>query len=293
VDPEEPDPPSDERAISKFVKAAQALGMSAWTIGKDEYADLAEFDGLFIRETTNVNHHTYRFARRAHAEGLVVIDDPDSILRCTNKVYLKELLDRHKIPTPKTVIVHRDNVVAVSETLGFPIILKRPDSAFSQGVIKVTNEEELREQAAQMLTKSDLIIAQEYLPTEFDWRVGILDGEPLYVAKYFMAPGHWQIVQYNRRGHGKVEGKVEAVRIEDAPAPVLKTALRAARLIGDGLYGVDLKSNGKKTYVVEINDNPSIEVGFEDAIAGDLLYEKIMGYFLRRLDARAAGRDAV
>jgi glutathione synthase/RimK-type ligase-like ATP-grasp enzyme len=56
-------------------------------IEKEDYGRLAEFDALFIRETTGVNHHTYRFARRAEAEGLVVVDDPQSILKCTNKVY--------------------------------------------------------------------------------------------------------------------------------------------------------------------------------------------------------------
>ena len=57
--------------------------------------DFAEFDALFIRETTSVNHHTYRFASRAAAEGLVVIDDPTSIVRCSNKVYQAELFQRH------------------------------------------------------------------------------------------------------------------------------------------------------------------------------------------------------
>ncbi len=75
-------------------------------ITKDEYGRIAEFDALFIRETTAVNHHTYRFSRRALAEGLVVIDDPESIIRCTNKVYLAELFARNRIPHPRTVVVH-------------------------------------------------------------------------------------------------------------------------------------------------------------------------------------------
>ncbi len=49
---------------------------------------------LFIRETTYVDHHSFRFSRRAEAEGLVVIDDPQSILRCTNKVFLAEAFAR-------------------------------------------------------------------------------------------------------------------------------------------------------------------------------------------------------
>ena len=47
-----------------------------------------------IRETTSINNHTYRFAPKAWAEGMPVIDDPISMMRCTNKVYLWELLRR-------------------------------------------------------------------------------------------------------------------------------------------------------------------------------------------------------
>ena len=123
--PEDPTGPSNERAMQKFVKAAESVGFNTELITKEDYSRLAEFDALFIRETTSVNHHTYRFARRALATGLVVVDDPESILKCTNKVYLAELLDRHKIPGPKTLILHNDNVDQVRQVLGFPCVLKQ------------------------------------------------------------------------------------------------------------------------------------------------------------------------
>ena len=91
--------------------------MSTTLITRDDYSRVAEFDALFIRATTRVNHYTYRFARRASAEGLVVIDDPHSIIRCSNKVFLAEGLARLKIPTPATLIVHKDNVDAIKKAL--------------------------------------------------------------------------------------------------------------------------------------------------------------------------------
>ena len=36
---------------------------------------------------------------------MVVIDDPTSILRCTNKIYLSDLLKSRKLPTPRTEIL--------------------------------------------------------------------------------------------------------------------------------------------------------------------------------------------
>ena len=275
----EPDPPSNPRALENFRRAAEALGMRAKFITKNDGERLAEFDALFIRDTTWISHYTYQFARRATADGLVVIDDPDSILRCNNKVFLNELLTRYSIPTPKTLMVHRDNVDQIIPTLGLPCILKQPDSAFSLGVAKIHSREALSAALDSLFAKSELVIAQEWLPTEFDWRVGILDRRPLYVCKYMMAPGHWQVIK--RETNRKLEGSTIALSIGEAPEVVVKTALKAANLIGDGLYGVDLKQVRDECYVIEVND-----------ILKDALYREVMGVFLRRIHERRRGVPA-
>ena len=285
LDPEEKQPPSNERAIKKFMRAASSLNLGVDVIHKEDYARLAEFDGLFIRETTSVNHHTYRFARGAAMQGLEVIDDPESILKCTNKVFLAELLQRYRISTPKTMIAHRDNMGAVGINLGFPCILKQPDSSFSQGVVKVETEEELQENMKKLLSRSELIIAQQFLPTEFDWRIGVLDRKPLYACRYFMARGHWQIISYGKSGRIQ-EGDADAVPVGNVPEPLLNKALKAANLIGDGLYGVDLKQVGRKVYVIEVNDNPNIDAGLEDRILKDELYLAVMQSFMTRIERK-------
>jgi glutathione synthase/RimK-type ligase-like ATP-grasp enzyme len=288
-DPANPEPASNAKALQKFGKAAHALGMHAEFITKADYGRLTEFDALFIRDTTFANHYTHRFSRRAAAEGLVVIDDPDSILKCNNKVYLAEILARHRIPAPKTLLVHRDNANRIIPELGLPCVLKQPDSSFSLGVVKVETEQELPAKVNGLLDKSELIVAQEYLPTEFDWRVGILDRRPLFVAKYYMVPGHWQIIRHGDQKHDFVEGETEALSVGEAPDRVVKTALRAANLIGDGFYGVDIKQVGRRLYVIEVNDNPNVDAGNEDSVLGDALYREVMGVFLKRIEARKRG----
>ena len=283
--PAEEHKPSNQKAIDKFIKAAKSLSIAAEVVGRSDISRLGEYDALFIRDTTSVTHYTYRFSRRAQAEGLAVLDDPDSILRCTNKVYLAQLLERHRLPAPKTLIVHKDNVGDIVPTLGLPVILKQPDSSFSQGVVKVKSEAELVQKVAAMLEKSELIVAQKFSPTEFDWRIGVLDGKPLYAAKYHMAKDHWQIVKVDRKGEPDY-GKTETIAVEDAPKDVIDVALRACNLIGDGLYGVDLKTFAGKTYVIEVNDNPNIDAGHEDQVLKEELYKRIMASFLRRIENR-------
>lgn len=288
VNPNEELPPSDEKAIQRFIRAAESLDFHTELITKDDYSRINEFDALFIRETTSVMHHTYRMARKAAEKGLVVIDDPESILMCTNKVYLAELLTKHQIPAPETLIISPETAELVPEKLGFPCILKQPDSSFSQGVVKVNDKKEFEEKSELLFEKSDLLIAQKFIPTTFDWRVGILNGEPLYGCRYHMARKHWQI--YERTGDGKTySGNADTLPIEDLPKDVVKNALKAAKLIGNGLYGVDVKEINGKVYVIEVNDNPSIDSGCEDAVLKDKLYQAIMDEFLRRVELKKRG----
>jgi len=281
-DPLEEEGPSNERAIKRFIAAGQRLGLDPDLITRDDYGSLSEFDALFIRETTRVNHHTYRFARRAAAEGLVVVDDPESILKCSNKVYLAELLDHHNIPTPKTSLAHRDNLENAIAEIGVPCVLKQPDSAFSQGVIRTDTPDQFFQEAGKMLMKSDIVVAQEYMPTDFDWRVAVFDNKPLFVCKYYMVRSHWQVIKRDSVGRKK-EGRFETLPAELAPRQVVRTALKAANLIGGGLYGVDIKQIDGSCYVMEINDNPNVDAGIEDAVMKETLYDRIMEVFLKRI----------
>ena len=54
------------------------------------------------------------------------------------------------------------------------MVLKVPDGSFSQGVFKVENGDALRDITARLFKESELILAQEFLYTEFDWRIGIV-----------------------------------------------------------------------------------------------------------------------
>ena len=284
-DPNEAHKPSNDEAVQRFVKAAPLVGLDVEIIGPDALERLPEFDGLFNR--ANPEGIIEEFVRRADALGMPVVDDPESILKCGNKVFMQELLNRHRITTPRTLIVHQGNVDEVVPTLGLPCVLKLPDSGFGLDVVKIESEENLRKEAERFFKQSELIIAQEWLPSDFDWRVGIFDRRPLFVAKYYMAPGHWQV---NKVVDGElVDGKTEAMTIGEAPEQVINTAVRAANLIGRGLYGADLKQVDDRIYLIEVNINPNIDAGNEDQVLGDALYREVLGVFARRIAETTGG----
>lgn len=286
--------PSDKRALKRFVDVGKEMGIEVDPITKNDFARLAEYDGLFIRETTRINHHTYRFAKKAEKEDMVVIDDSTSILRCTNKIYLADMLKARKLPTPKTEILYRDDekkLEEIARNFGYPAVLKIPDGSFSRGVVRVEDYAALKIASEDLFQQSTLLILQEYMPTDFDWRVGVLNNQALYACQYYMSRGHWQI--YNHAAPDKNRsGDAKAFPIRQVPVEVVKLALKATQPIGDSLYGVDIKQVGDRLAIIEVNDNPSIDFGVEDEYMGEDLYRRILDEFVRRLEIKRMGLKA-
>src|SRR5690606_6966543 len=144
--------------------------------------------------------------------------------------------------------------------LGLPMVLKIPDGSFSRGISKVEDREALGNALHGYLKQSAVVLAQAFMYTDYDWRIGVLNNRPLFACQYFMSKGHWQI--YHHKDGGKTaSGSARTVPIREVPPKVLRVALKAARLMGNGLYGVDLKQSGDQVVVMEVNDNPNIDAG--------------------------------
>ena len=290
VDHNEKVPPSDKDAIALFIKAAAKHGIDAKALSFDEIDNIAQFDALFIRQTTAIDHPTYRLASKAQSLGLVVIDDAESILRCCNKVYLHDAFNYQKVPSLKTVVVADQSVQTLEQleaAFTYPLVLKMPEGSFSKGVYKVANRGELEAKLTELFAMSALVLAQEYMYTEYDWRVGVLNGRAIYACRYLMARNHWQI--YNHDAKRFFSGGFETLPTFELPKVVLDAALKACKTVGKGLYGVDVKEHQGRAYVLEVNDNPSIDHKVEDGYLGDELYMIIMDEFKQRLEARGRG----
>lgn len=285
-DPKEELPPSSVATLKYWARIAARLGVEVEPIGAKDLSRLANFDALFIRETTTISNHTYRFARRAMQENMPVIDDPVSMIRCTNKVYLDELMRANNVPVPETFMISGvDDLPKIAESLGFPMVVKIPDSSFSRGVKRVASMKELKELVVSWLKDSDILLAQKYMPTKFDWRVGVLGGKPLFVCQYLMARHHWQIVKHDTGGE-PLEGGSKSYPLDKVSPTVIDIGLKAANCIGDGLYGVDLKETDDGVVVIEVNDNPNLNHGEEDASEKNEIWLSLTNWFIDRLENR-------
>ncbi|MBP6917743.1 MAG: RimK family protein [Legionellaceae bacterium] len=283
TDPEEECGPCDEVAYEKFEEAGDLLGIKVDFIDKNDINLLPKYAGLFLRAVPGVDDFTYQFMRRAEQENLALIDDPQTLIKCNDKVYQAVTFKHHHIQTPHTTIVNKYQQANISVT--FPCVIKRPDNGFCKDILKADNQKELKKALEQLFKFSDLLVIQAFLPTEFDWRIGVLDRKILFASRYYMAKNHWQVINWAASDEDS-EGEDDSLALEDVPEGVVRIALSACDLIGDGLYGVDIKSCDNEYYVIEVNSVPGICHGVEDRALGDDVYRQIMSVFLQRMQAK-------
>jgi glutathione synthase/RimK-type ligase-like ATP-grasp enzyme len=268
---------SERGALLKFKSTAELMGHAFEFIFKEDISKIQNYNALFIRATTDPSSAAYIISRLAEQSGLKVIDDPHSIRTCSNKAILHDFFLKNNIPAPKSILFSGDyskeNLDIIFKTLGLPVIIKTPYTRFSSHVEKANNEIEFIELTKHLLRRTKVLVLQEYIKSDFDWRVGILRNEILYLCKYCIPKGGWKV---KSRINGKnVWGDTIAVP-RDSIAPDLKEICTGlSRCVGDGLYGMDVKETDDGFKVIEINDNPSIYDGYEDAVDKDI-YQKII-----------------
>lgn len=268
-------------ALMRFGQVAQRLGHRLDVLFRPDIYKIPEYDALFIRALTDPLNSSYVASRIAELHGLRVIDDPASIITCCDKVNMYRHLQRAGVPTPETVFLREQDLTVergaeLLRALGSPLVLKAPSSSFSMYVERVTDPKEFSQVGKRYLRRADFVVAQRFVASEFDWRVGVLAGEPLFVCRYLIPKRRWKILSYTQAGQ-VVYGDVESVPLATADPRLIDMALRAAAAIGKGLYGVDLKQSGHEYVVIEVNDNPTIAASEEDRNAPHV-YERVIRY---------------
>jgi glutathione synthase/RimK-type ligase-like ATP-grasp enzyme len=276
--------PIEARALQNFKATAERMGHTFNFMFRDNLLEIPKHDALFIRATTDPLFTAYIVSKTAWEMGLKVVDDPKSIQICGNKIHLYSLFQKYDVPTIPTIFLNKDElhhkrILNIFRTFGRPVVVKAPYTSFSRFVEKVACETSFRDVAKRFFRKSDVLAVQKFMPTAFDWRVGVLNGEALYVCKYMVPKGRWKHGAKRRGKPSFVWGRTISLKRENAPAKLKKTALKACEVVGHGLYGVDIKEVDGDFVVVEVNDNPSIYAGQEDYRDKDI-YSKIIDYLV-------------
>jgi glutathione synthase/RimK-type ligase-like ATP-grasp enzyme len=270
---------SELTALTNFRIAAFDLGHELDFLFKSELKFLSRYDAVFIRALTDPLNTTYVVARIAEMRGMRVLDHSDSIRICCDKVNMYSRLIAKNVPMPDTTFLNDNEVTEANaaelfEAMGVPLVLKAPNSSFSAYVDKATTPDDFVKIGKRFLRRADRIVVQQYLPSDFDWRVITLHGVVLGVLKYVFVQDKWKLMD---RGADGEWAKVIGVPRKEVNPKLIEAALAAANATGSSLYGIDIKEVDGQFFVIEVNDNPTIAAGEEDQ-ANPEIYQIIIRY---------------
>ena len=189
------------------------------------------------------------FGRVAMRRGVIVVNDPQGLLKATNKMYFQMFPEEVR---PKTLISqNRTDIKAFIRELGGNAVLKPLQGSGGSGVflIKVDDRSNVN-QMINTLTRDGYVIVQEYLTaaTDGDTRLFIMNGRPLrYKGKY----AAFRRVRSgdDMRSNIHAGGKLRQAEIDDSHLRLAEMV--RPKLVQDGMFLVGLDIVGDK--LMEIN----------------------------------------
>ncbi|HET6453120.1 MAG TPA: RimK family alpha-L-glutamate ligase, partial [Armatimonadota bacterium] len=157
---------SDEmNSLMRLSQVGRRLGHRVDFLFRPDMYKIPEYDAIYIRALTDPLNSAYVASRTAEMHGLLVVDDPDSIRICCDKVSMYRHLMRHGVPIPETEIIDENEISLelgqrLLDRFGDPVVLKAPNSSFSMYVEKASTPREISTIARRFLRRSDRVLAQ-------------------------------------------------------------------------------------------------------------------------------------
>jgi glutathione synthase len=258
---------------------------------------LNDFEVVFLRNNPNVAavdsgdryNPAIDFARRLKRSQILVVNDPDGLLRAGSKMYLAGFPEEVR---PRTLISR--NVEKIKEflkELDRPAIIKPLAGFGGQNVFYVRrNQVSNLNQMIGAVRKHGYVIAQEYLPevARGDKRVLLLAGEPVRFGKHTAAYKRMR-PKDDIRNNMHVGGQRKRCEFSETEERICD--LLRPRLVGDGLYFVGVDVVGDK--ILEINVFAPGGVHNINELYGVNVGERIVEDLEKRVAVRAAYQNAL
>ncbi|OJZ06052.1 glutathione synthase [Sphingobacterium sp. 40-24] len=190
-----------------------------------------------------------QFAALLKEKGVWVINDPDSLSRASNKLYLEGFDESIR---PKTIVTRNyTDVIEFFEQQNKLIILKPLKGSGGKNVFLINkdNQQNLK-QTVEAIARDGYVIGQEYLPeaSRGDIRFFLLNGEPISINGKYAAVHR---VQQGDEIRSNVHQGAKTQAAIISPELLVMVDKIRDKLVQDGMYFVGLDVVGDR--IMEIN----------------------------------------
>lgn len=219
--------------------------------------------------------------------GVPVLNSSEAIARSRDKLRCLQHLSRSGLDIPRTVMAHdRSNVrKLVDEVGGLPVIIKLIRGTQGVGVMIAHTVQEVQTIVDTFWSLDQEIVLQEFVAESEgkDVRALVVGSQVVGAMRRQAKKGEFRS-NIHRGGEG---------RPIELPPSYVEAAVRAARLIGLEVAGVDMLEGREGPRLMELNSSPGFE-GLEGATKQDIagaIIEHALAYAQARAAERAGRRQ--
>ena len=216
------------------------------------------------RQGAQIGDACLALIRQFQLMGVSLVNDHDAVAIARNKFLTQQVLTAAGLPCPDTIFVNDPSGFfhAVDQLGGYPVVAKQVSERQGDGVLRIMNVNDARQQALPALDRRRGLIVQRYLPPEKrrDLRALVIGGGVVCAASLIPAQG-----DFRANFHRGSDIKAAAL-----PQELEQTAVTAAAAVGCDVAGVDMMvDNDDRPFIVEVNYSPGFK-GLEAATGLDI-----------------------
>lgn len=249
---------------------------------KNSHRRLGEVDVVLPRIGASITEHGLAVVRQFSIMGIPIVNNSVPIARSRDKLRALQLLSRHDIDIPRTVMARSPSQIgrALEAVGGPPVILKLIQGSQGVGVMLAETQPQLEAILDTLWGLGQNILIQEFIAESRgrDIRALVVGGRVVGAMRRVARLGEFRS-NIHRGGEGRVVTLSEEYR---------EVAARSCEVMGLQVAGVDMLESTTGPKVIEVNSSPGFE-GLEEATRTDIARE-ILEYACAYARARAASR---
>ncbi len=226
-------------------------------------SELGLFDAVIPRIGASVTFYGNAVLRQFEMLGTYPLNESVAITRARDKLRSLQLLSRKGIGLPVTGFAHApDDVQDLIKMLGgAPLVIKLLEGTQGIGVVLTETQ-----QAAESVIEAFMGLKANILAQEYIREAGGADIRCFVIGDKVVAAMKRQAKTGEFRSNLHRGGTASLIRITPEER---STAVRAARILGLNVAGVDILRSNHGPVVMEVNSSPGLE-GIEGATGKDI-----------------------
>ena len=253
-------------------------------------SSLNKLDAIVPRIKPNLTFYSLALIRQFEALGIFCANSWEAISKSRDKLYSSQLFSQNGIHIPITGFAKSplDTTDLINMVNGAPLVIKLLEGTQGKGVVLAENAKAAESVINAFKSLQANILVQEFIKEAEgkDIRCFVIDGKVVASIQREAAKGEF-------RANLHQGGKASLIKITKEEK---KLAIKAAKVLGLQIAGVDIIRSNKGPLVLEVNSSPGLE-GIEKATGIDiaglmiLAIEKQLGW-QRDLVIRTSDQEA-